>query len=65
MNHKTSRLVPNILAQTSVVLDGCCMKFSEYVCNIQVAIENIFYNSKFQPWEKASNLTVHQLEVEW
>jgi len=57
MKHKTSRLVPNTLAQTLVVLEGCCMKFSEYVCNSQVAVAKIFYSSKFQPREQASNMT--------
>jgi hypothetical protein len=46
MKHKTSRLVPNTLAQTLVVLEGCCMMFSEYVYNILMAVENIFYNRK-------------------
>jgi hypothetical protein len=57
MKHKTSRLIPNTLAQTLVVLEGCCMMFSEYVCNSQVAVENIFYSNKFQPLEQASNPT--------
>jgi hypothetical protein len=57
MKHKTCRLIPNTLAQTLVVLEGCCMMFSEYVCNIQMDVENIFYNNKFQPLKQASNPT--------
>ena len=57
MKHKTSRLVPNTLAQTSVVLEGCYVMFSEYVCNNQMVVAKICYSSKFQPLKQASNPT--------
>ena len=57
MKHKTCRLIPNTLAQTLVVLEGCCMKFLEYVCNSQVVVANICYRNEFQQREQASNPT--------
>jgi len=47
MKHKTCIVIPNTLAQDLVVLEVFYMMFLEYVCNIQVAVENIFYNNKF------------------
>jgi hypothetical protein len=55
MKHKTSRLVPNTLAQTLVVLKGSSMNFLEYVCKIQVAVENVFYINKFQPLKQVNH----------
>jgi hypothetical protein len=65
MKHKTCRLIPNTLAQNLVVLEGCCKMFSEYVCNNQMDVENIFYRINFQPLKQASNLTkIHKLAIE-
>jgi hypothetical protein len=57
MKYKTCRLIPNTLAQILVVLEGCCMMFLEYVCKIQMVVENIFYTDKFKPLKQASNPT--------
>jgi hypothetical protein len=58
MKHKTCRLIPNTLAQTLVVLEGCCMMFSEYVCNSQVAVAKIFSTTtSFNHTKQASNPT--------
>jgi hypothetical protein len=55
MKHKTSRLVPNTLAQTLVVLEGCYMMLSASYYSSQVAVANNCYSSKIQPQKSTSN----------
>ena len=43
MKRKSCRKVLNTLAQLLVVLDGCYDKFSEYICDSQMAVAVIFY----------------------
>ena len=65
MKHKSCRQVLNTLAQLLAVLDGCYDKFSEYICDSQVAEQWFYTAATFNHENKEVIQTkVHQLAVE-